>query len=244
MLERDSFVLIFSDGMINSKSMQFLRQLHFLKSFQMSWWPQLMSLPASQVRRGEVRNINWQLRGERFCDGTGLQRCVCIYLYQSPCCYIILVGSLQMQLLTAHIDDLTAEVAAPMDRLVSVALQASRTDGMAKDHLLTQFDKKAGYITDKMEEITYAQCTVLHYWPPSAIILLQFQVQQGNCYHIYCRWQYSNVLKSARFSQQAYTSQHRSSQRAFQWVLLAQPLQSCLSTFSHRQPGISHVGSF
>ena len=59
-----------------------------------------------------------------------------------------------MQLLTAHIDDLTAEVAAPLDRLVSVALQASRTDGMAKEHLLTQFDKKAVYISEKVEEIT------------------------------------------------------------------------------------------
>lgn len=58
-----------------------------------------------------------------------------------------------MQLLTAHIDDLTAEVAAPMDRLVSVALQASRTDGMAKDHLLSQFEKKAAFINEKMEEM-------------------------------------------------------------------------------------------
>ena len=36
----------------------------------------------------------------------------------------------------AHIDALTAEVAAPLDRLVDIALQASKTTSLAKQHLL------------------------------------------------------------------------------------------------------------
>lgn len=58
-----------------------------------------------------------------------------------------------MHLLTAHIDDLTATVAGPLDRLVSVALQASRTDGLAKDHLMEQFEKKERFIDDQMEVV-------------------------------------------------------------------------------------------
>ena len=58
-----------------------------------------------------------------------------------------------MQLLTAYIDDLTAEVARPLDRLVSVALQASRTEGMAKEHLLQQFEAKANFISDQIKVI-------------------------------------------------------------------------------------------
>ena len=59
-----------------------------------------------------------------------------------------------MHLLTAYIDDLTARVAGPLDRLVSVALQASRTEGMAKDHIMQQFEKKEKFINDQMEVIT------------------------------------------------------------------------------------------
>lgn len=58
-----------------------------------------------------------------------------------------------MHLLTAYIDDLTAGVAGPLDKLISVALQASRTDGMAKDHLLKQFDKKEEFVTKQLEEV-------------------------------------------------------------------------------------------
>ena len=57
----------------------------------------------------------------------------------------------QVHLLTAHIDDLTAEVSAPLDRLVDIALQASRTDGMTKEHLLKQFENKASFLTDQLE---------------------------------------------------------------------------------------------
>lgn len=59
----------------------------------------------------------------------------------------------QVHLLTAHIDDLTAEVSAPLDRLVDIALQASRTDGMAKQHLLKQFENKASFLTDQLEVV-------------------------------------------------------------------------------------------
>lgn len=58
-----------------------------------------------------------------------------------------------MHLLTAYIDDATAEVARPLDRLVSVALQASRTEGMAKEHLLQQFEAKANFVSDQIKVI-------------------------------------------------------------------------------------------
>lgn len=55
-----------------------------------------------------------------------------------------------MHLLIAHIDDLTASVAGPLDRLVSIALQASRTEGMAKDYLLNQFEEKARFTREQL----------------------------------------------------------------------------------------------
>ena len=58
-----------------------------------------------------------------------------------------------MHLLTAHIDALTAKVSAPLDRLVEVALQASRTSGMAKQHLLDKFEKRANFIIDQLQEV-------------------------------------------------------------------------------------------
>ena len=61
-----------------------------------------------------------------------------------------------MHLLTAHIDDLTAGVAGPLDRLVSVALQASRTEGMAKDHLMGQFENKSSFVIDQLEVVRSA----------------------------------------------------------------------------------------
>ena len=39
-------------------------------------------------------------------------------------------------------------MAAPLDRLVDIALQASRTSGIAKQHLLSQFESRASYLTD------------------------------------------------------------------------------------------------
>ena len=58
-----------------------------------------------------------------------------------------------MHLLTANIDDLTARVAGPLDRLVSIALQASRTEGMAKDHLMGQFEKREGFVSDQLDVV-------------------------------------------------------------------------------------------
>jgi hypothetical protein len=59
----------------------------------------------------------------------------------------------KMHLLTAYIDDLTARVAGPLDRLVSVALQASRTEGMAKDHLMGKFEQKEEFINDQLDTV-------------------------------------------------------------------------------------------
>ena len=59
-----------------------------------------------------------------------------------------------MHLLTAHIDDLTAGVAAPLDRLVDLALQAGRTSGgPAREHLLNQFESKAAFISEQLGRV-------------------------------------------------------------------------------------------
>ena len=58
-----------------------------------------------------------------------------------------------MHLITAHIDELIAKVSAPLDRLVDIALQASRTTSMAKQHLLGKFEAKASFISDQLEVV-------------------------------------------------------------------------------------------
>ena len=62
--------------------------------------------------------------------------------------------NLQVHLITAHIDALTAKVSAPLDRLVDLSLQASRTSGMAKQHLLGKFEKRATFISNQLEEVS------------------------------------------------------------------------------------------
>ncbi len=66
-----------------------------------------------------------------------------------------------MHLLTAHIDDLTAEASAPLDRLVDLSLHANRTSGMAKQLLMKKFDNMAAYLTDQLEHVLklFADCT-------------------------------------------------------------------------------------
>lgn len=62
--------------------------------------------------------------------------------------------SSQVHLLTAHVDELIAEVAAPLDRLVDIALQASRTSkGPAKELLLRQFEQRASFINDQLRTV-------------------------------------------------------------------------------------------
>lgn len=56
-----------------------------------------------------------------------------------------------MHLLTAHIDDLTAEASAPLDRLVDLSLQANRTSGLPKQLLMKKFDDMATYLTDQLD---------------------------------------------------------------------------------------------
>lgn len=56
-----------------------------------------------------------------------------------------------MHLLTAHIDDLTVEASAPLDRLVDISLQANRTSGQAKQHLLSRFETKATFLNKQLE---------------------------------------------------------------------------------------------
>ena len=57
----------------------------------------------------------------------------------------------QVHLLTAHIDDITAEMSSPLDHLVDVALQASQRSGMAKQHLMDQFESKASFMSDQLQ---------------------------------------------------------------------------------------------
>ena len=61
--------------------------------------------------------------------------------------------SVQVHLITAHVDGLTAKVSAPLDRLVDIALQASRTSSIAKQHLLSMFENKAGFMRDQLEVV-------------------------------------------------------------------------------------------
>ena len=58
-----------------------------------------------------------------------------------------------MHLVTAHIDALTAKVSAPLDRLVDIALQASRTSSKAKQHLMERFEKKATFLTNQLDVV-------------------------------------------------------------------------------------------
>ena len=59
----------------------------------------------------------------------------------------------QVHLLTAHIDDITAEMSSPLDHLVEVALQASQRSGMAKQHLMDQFESKASFMSDQLQVV-------------------------------------------------------------------------------------------
>eukprot|EP00731_Ephydatia_muelleri_P020881 Em0013g608a len=56
----------------------------------------------------------------------------------------------QVHLLTAHVDELTAHVTTPLDTLVSIALEASKTE-LAKGHLMSQFKAKARRMRRQME---------------------------------------------------------------------------------------------
>lgn len=47
-------------------------------------------------------------------------------------------------------DELTAHVTTPLDSLVSIALEASKTE-LAKDHLMSQFKAKARRMRRQME---------------------------------------------------------------------------------------------
>lgn len=60
----------------------------------------------------------------------------------------------QVHLLTAHIDDITAEVSSPLDHLVEVALQANQRSGMARQHLVDQFESKASFLSDQLEVVS------------------------------------------------------------------------------------------
>lgn len=64
------------------------------------------------------------------------------------------VDTLQVHLLTAHIDDITAETSSPLDHLVDVALQASQRSGMAKQHLMDQFESKASFMSDQLQLVS------------------------------------------------------------------------------------------
>ena len=58
-----------------------------------------------------------------------------------------------MHLLTAHVDELTTETSAPLDRLVDLSLQASRTSGHAKQTLLNKFDRMAMGLSEQLNQV-------------------------------------------------------------------------------------------
>ena len=55
--------------------------------------------------------------------------------------------------MTAHVDDLTAETSAPLDRLVDISLQANRTSGRTKELLLSKFEAMATYLTSQLNQV-------------------------------------------------------------------------------------------
>ncbi len=44
-------------------------------------------------------------------------------------------------------------MSAPLDRLVDTAIQASRSEGLAKDLLLKQFEQRASFIGDQLQVV-------------------------------------------------------------------------------------------
>lgn len=59
----------------------------------------------------------------------------------------------QVHLLTAHVDDLTAETSAPLDRLVDISLQANRTSGLPKQLLLNKFEAMATNLSSLLNQV-------------------------------------------------------------------------------------------
>lgn len=54
-------------------------------------------------------------------------------------------------MLTAHIDDLTTEASAPLDRLVDISLQANRTNSLqTKKLLMKRFEVKANFLMEQL----------------------------------------------------------------------------------------------
>ena len=123
----------------------------------------LLLLSFSELKHVQIHNtprklLHTQCRVNCMCLPSSLT--LCFHLVPSFSCSPFpppppIPPSLQMHLLTAHIDDLTAEVAAPLDRLVSVALQASRTSGMAKEQLMKNFQSKETFINDQLDEVRW-----------------------------------------------------------------------------------------
>lgn len=59
-----------------------------------------------------------------------------------------------MHLLTAHIDDLTAEASVPLDRLVDLSLQANRASSLqAKKMLMKKFEGKATTLLNQLNTV-------------------------------------------------------------------------------------------
>jgi hypothetical protein len=56
-------------------------------------------------------------------------------------------------LLTAHVDDLTAQTSAPLDRLVDISLQANRTSGRTKELLLSKFEAMATGMISQLNQV-------------------------------------------------------------------------------------------
>ncbi len=60
---------------------------------------------------------------------------------------------MQLHLLTAHIDHITAAASAPLDRLMELSLAANRTSGLAKQHLMNKFEEKSSSLLEQLETV-------------------------------------------------------------------------------------------
>ena len=91
----------------------------------------------------------------------GYSLCVTIHLSHLapppyPLTYIMFCASMitcQVHLLSAHIDDLTTETSAPLDRLMALSLQANETTGQAHQYLMSKFENKSTLLLEQLEEV-------------------------------------------------------------------------------------------
>ena len=120
---------------------------------------QIPWLRTVRVTQGNLRSQMWRMWS--FYGETGQLRLVrninfssnSVILFQVNCIRAHVHAFNQVHHLTAHIDDITAEMSSPLDHLVEVALQANQRSGLAKQHLMDQFESKASFLSDQLEAV-------------------------------------------------------------------------------------------